>query len=463
MRQPPLYTWVLMLLKPSWAAWEASLEFGRYLVLLAWLAGVQALARACGASPRNQARVLLAHLGLLLVMWRVHDSLTHTVLAAAVTLWGSVALVRALDEPRWWPVVGLAAAAACLSKLNAALWCVSSFLSALIVIWQIDRADRSQAGVVLRRHLRWVLLALGVFCALMAPYVSWWLSQRGGPMSLASRIVVADAGVSFWRPVVDVFANVLEYLLLVPLVLSVMAWCLRRRGGQLRVVPLAGRWVRCQALTGLLLLLLVIAAMKGSHFTPRWLWPVVPGLTVWLCVRALDRVDQIDQIDQRRWRLIFDGVITLGVVLAFVTSAIRWWEPALTARQCQNCWTDRPATLISRDLHARYGHHLRIVTGDDHLAGVLAQVGPGDLTWTAVSPDLPAPAGFAAAGAPCVGAWVDMDEARPPPPELSALIDSSALASAPAKAVWSLYLAPKRKLWLGSVMLAPRACEAPTR
>lgn len=459
MRQPPLYTWLILALKPAAASWEATLEFARYLVLLGWLGGVQALARVSGASVSVQARVLLAHLGLMLVMWRVHDSLTHTVLASALVTWGSAAVVMALRQPRWWPVAGVLAALACLAKLNAALWGVSSLLAAWFVIWQMARTAPAGAKPLIQRHLGWMLAALGLCMALLAPFIRWWLGQRRGPLSLAEGIVAADAHVSWWRPGVELLGSSIEYLMITPLLLAVLAWCLRRQGGPLKAVPPAGRWMRWQAAGGLLLLLAMTTAMQGSHFTPRWLWPVVPGLTVWLTMRALERADLLD----RRWQRVAGWLLWAGVVLALVMAVLRWWEPARTAQHCRNCWTDRPAELLSADLHARYGTGLRLVTGDDHLAGILVAADGRDLSWTAASPDLPPPAGFAAARGPCVAAWVDMDLPRAAPAELQAMMGFEQSLPSAAREARPLVRAPQRLLWLQSRLLPARLCDKAPR
>lgn len=462
-RQPPLYTWILLWLKPAQVSWVAALEFARYLCLVLWLAGVQALAGVCGANRAVQARVLLAHLGLLLVMWRVHDSLTHTVLAAGVTVWASVALIKALSAPRWWPVVGLLAAAACLSKLNAALWCLSSFIAAWLFILRGPRADRPGLVVSRGRHLAWMLLALGVFAAVMAPYAHWWLTQPSGSVALARRIVVSDAQMPVWKPLLRVVLGCSEYLLLAPLLLTAMVW--RKAGrqegkdeGEGVQCSMGSQWLVCQTLCGLAILVVVMTVMKASHFTPRWLWPVVPGVTVWMCVRAFELLDA--RADTRP--ALRDRASVMVWVLAFTAIGmvgLRLWAPRANAQRCLNCWTDRPASEISRALHEAHGPQaLRIITGDDHLAGILAQVDGRDSTWTAGSVDLPPPAEFVREPGPCVAAWVSVDQARAMPAALQYLVADAPLQHK-ARASWPMRLAPRRTLWLSSVALPASVCE----
>lgn len=454
-RQPPLYTWLLLTFKPAQASWALSLEVARYACLLMWLGGVQALARVCGANASVQARVILIHLGLLLVMWRVHDSLTHTVLASGITIWGSVALIKALSKPPYWLVVGAISALACLSKLNAALWCVSSLVSAWVVIVLHARSSKPGAVGEARAHLVWMLAALGIFALLMAPYAHWWLNRPSGTVSLARRIVVSDAAIPFWQPALEVVLGSLEYLLLGPLLVAVLAWRLRGRVSSESALP-GAQWLMWQTVCGLVLLAVVLTGMKGSHFTPRWLWPVVPGVTVWMSTWAFQVLDRLDDV---RWHKVF-AVLTLATPLAAIGMVgLRVLEPARNAQHCRNCWTDRPAATLSAELHRLYGvQALRVVTGDDHLAGILVEVAPRDRSWTASSPDLPPPAGFARGDTPCVAAWLDMDEAGPPPEGLSHLMGSSAI-SGPILSSWPMTLAPHRRFMLQSVAMSPAVCE----
>lgn len=461
-RQPPLYTWALLALKPAQLSWAVMLELARYACLLGWLAGVQALARVCGADRAVQARVLLAHLGLLLVMWRVHDSLTHTVLAACLTTWGSVALVQAVRRPACWTLVGLAAALACLSKLNAALWCLSSFLAAWVII---VRPQRSQAGDTpapsVAQHAWWMLAGLGVFAAVLAPYGLWWASRPSGSVALARRIVVSDEGLAWWAPVTDVVLGSLEYVALGPLALALLAWFVQRYAATSRLSAGPGqRWLAWQTALGLLLLIASLTAMKGSHFTPRWLWPVVPGVTVWLSVWALQ---SIDASERPRWQRATAVWLWAMPVLALLMAVARFWEPGMTAQRCRNCWTDRPAAALSAELHRRHGEQgLRLIAGDAHLAGILAEVAGPDLTWAATSPDLPAPDGFTQGMAPCIAVWLDMDKPAPAPEGLQALMVAGAQARVVSGA-WPMRLAPQRAMWLQSVALPDAVCNAAAR
>lgn len=467
-RQPPLYTWMLLALRPDGGSWPVALEVARYAVLLAWLGGTQALARACGASAWRQALVVVAHLGFLLAMWRVHDSLTHTVLAAALTTWASAATVKALRRPAWWPVVGLLAALACLAKLNAALWCASAVLAWAWLQWRTrdDAPSESlvQTGLTAPRpgwlaHLAWLGLALLLFAALLGPYAQWWWVQREVG-DLPRRVLMPSDAVPPWQPPLQLALGTLEYLMLTPALLAGVAWGLRWRHRLPRpVLPGGLRWLAAQTLIGLLVLAGVVTALKGAHFTPRWLWPVLPGATVWLVLWACEVAEQhARQTTDPRWPRRLVGVAVSMALLSIAVSALRWWEPERTAQRCRNCWTDRPAVAFSHALHQWHGEPLRVITGDDHLAGILSAADGRDLTWTAVSPDLPPPQGFATTPWTCVAAWVDMDAPQDPPAELMARTRGAWLGPVQHQ-TWPLRLAPQRRLWLQSVILDPAVCD----
>ncbi|MGC4061757.1 MAG: hypothetical protein QM749_13265 [Aquabacterium sp.] len=454
-RQPPLYTWLILAFKPASLSWVATLEVARYACLLLWLGGVQALAAAMGANRSVQARVLLAHLGLLLAMWRVHDSLTHTVLAGAVTVWGSAAVIKALSNPRYWMAAGVLAGLACLSKLNAALWCVSSFAAALVLIVARARDKAEPAVAPISEHVCWLVAAVFAFLLVLSPYADWWLTHSHGSLALAKRIVVSEENLPVWQPIAEVILGALEYLLVTPLIMGFVAWRLRAHSAP-GSWSMGVRWVSWQLGLGLLMLALVLTMMKASHFTPRWLWPVVPAASVWLSVLGFQAVDGADEA---RWHRLSQALVWGLPVLALCLVAARVWEPRFNAQRCRSCWTDRPAAQLSAELHRRHGQQpLRLITGDDHLAGILAQVSPKDRAATAVSPDLPPPADFAHTKAPCVAVWLDMDKAASPPSLLADLIDLGG-AQAVQSSSMPLRLAPQRRFWLQSRELSADVCD----
>ena len=454
-RQPPLYTWLLLAFKPDGAPWGLVLEVVRYAWLCLWLLGVQMLARVSGADRWMQARVLLAHLGLLLVLWRVHDSLTHTVQAACLATWAMVFAVLATRQPRWWLAVGVLTALACLSKLNAAVWGVACLLTCGWLIRSTAQASTVSAWGLWRAHLPWLGLAALLLSVLMTPYAQWWLAQRSSTVVVA-QVVVAQESVPMWRPMLAVLASSLEFTLLAPSVLAVWAWLQRRRASRTANVPTSPvlNWLLLHSLVGIGVLVVVFTALKGSHFTPRWLWPVAPGLTVWLSLWALNVLDHTSHRSAGRWVMTF---LLAMPVLALVLALARIWEPVMNAGGCRNCWTDRPAAIWSRVLHEDHGSPLRVLTGDVHLGGILVQSSPQIMAWSVGSINLPPPRGLAQAAGACVAVWTDLDQPRPAPTALARLIARHRLADVTRRA-WPMARDLQRKMWLQTVVLSPQAC-----
>jgi hypothetical protein len=282
-------------------------------------------------------------------------------------------------------------------------------------------------------------------------------------VALARRIVVSDAHVPFWKPMLRVVLGCSEYLLLAPLLLTLLVWRKRRQwpgAGQADGVQcsMGSQWLAWQALCGLLILIVVMTLMRASHFTPRWLWPVVPGITVWMSVRACEILDAGGTHSQA-WRVRANVMVWLLAFTAIGMVGLRLWVPKANAQRCVNCWTDRPAERMSQALHRQHGAQpLRIITGDDHLAGILAEVDARDSTWTAGSVDLPPPSEFVREHSPCVAAWVTMDQPHEMPQALRYLV-GAAPHLPPVHASWPMRLAPQRSLWLSSVALPSSVCD----
>lgn len=462
-RQPPLYTWLLLALKPEGWAWATMLEVARYTLLCLCLAGLQAFARACGASVRQQALVLLTHLGLSLVLWRVHDSLTHTVLAAALVTWASVAVVKSFEQPRWWLVAGALAALACQAKFNAGLW----WVAALAVAGWLSLRGLPPA----RRRQAWAWMVGGglAFIAVLAPYGLWWVSQKMGATTLARQIAVAHEQLPLWRPPVDVALGVLEFTLLGPALVAlvgVAAWQRLRRSPSSRPLwGVADRWVLGQALLALLVTMALLMLARGSAFKARWLWPVAPVLTVTLVLWSHRAVRACAESGLGRWpgRTLWAVALAMPV-LAVGVSGLRWWEPELNAQRCRECWTDRPAITLSRALHQRHGQDLRVVAGDTHLAGILVAASPRVQAWAAPASALPPPRGFAQGSGVCVLAWVGLDATAAPPAALKTLQEAhGAGGRAITSDAWPLRHAPQRRIWLHSQRVAATACASASR
>lgn len=368
-RQPPLYTWLYWLLQHGPLPAQPLLEALRFGVILGWFAALGWVLRLCGAAPALQALTLVAHMGLGFVAWRVFDSLTHTTLAVLLVTLGSGALLRWLDTARigWALAAGLLAGLACLAKFNAGLW----WGSAVAAAWLLP--------AVRRRVPPWQwALYLGTGAAVLAPYALWWLDQRLGAAGLASQIVVPAVGRPWWVPLRNLLGGIGEYLAVGAWALLLAAAWVRRGSRPARPGPSAGleptrhwawQWLAWQAALALLATAVLLVAAQASSFKGRWLWPVAPLLPwvlLWWALGPLASTPLPAAV--RRTALAVAGI-------AFLAVGLRFFEPAVRAADCRNCWSLRPGPDIAVALSRHYGAGVLYLTTDKHLSGLLAAHG----------------------------------------------------------------------------------------
>lgn len=364
-RQPPLYTWVLWVAEQGPLPMEVLLETMRFAVIGAWFLAVGWVVRLCTPSRLALAAVLVAHMSLGFVMWRVFDSLTHTMLAVLlVTLAGGALLRWWLSMSLGWAITaGVLGGLACLAKFNAGLWWGCALASAWLL-------PEMRARMLERRSLLQWVAALAAFGVVLLPYALWWVSQHLAASGLASQIVVPRAGQSFFKPALDMLAGIVEYLALGVWVLLLTA-VIGRRDGRPHVdrgVLADWRW-RWMALQSVLVLGVTGALLLATHasaFKGRWLWPVAPLLPFAVLWPVLER--------PRLPRRVAVATVVLAVI-AMVVVGLRFFEPRVRAPKCENCWSLRPAGEMAGALKARYGEGTLYLTGEKHLAGMLISEG----------------------------------------------------------------------------------------
>lgn len=491
-RQPPLYTWAVWLLSHTGLPLPVLLEALRYTVLAAWFGGVWAVLRQLGWSPARQALAWLAHLGLAVVMWTAHDSLTHTALAAVLTVWAAALLLRLWQQPSVLraAAVGVLAALAVLAKFNAGLWLASAFAATLLVPPARQRM----------RLAHWAAGALAA-AAVLLPYAVWWLSQPVDAAQLARQITVAaqpqEPGGAAGRHVAGVLADLLQGALFNVLLAGLLVGALAGRAAWARTLAdWRWRWLALQvaialAVTGGLLMLSDAAVFKG-----RWLWPVMP-LAALVLLWPLSQVRSTGRAGGRAGEsLLGDALLAgggpaegaagdaardatggaadaaaggspgplprrlcwavgLAVALSFIAAAARFIEPRVHAPRCNQCWTERDTDAMARVLRERWGDGRLIVTAEHHLAGGLAAARPPLRSFMAGGPPglLPPPPLRHGRYDGCAAAWVG----EAVPPALAPLLDAR---DRPQSWSWPMPHAPQRRIRLSTQAITPQACAA---
>ena len=162
--QPPLYTWLQILVFEITGPGRFGLAVLKHGLLLAIYLGVWRLARMVGADQRVAGVAMLGTLLIPTLLWSAQRDLTHTVLAVAVSIWVVIAALLALRTQTWvtFALVGVLAAASILSKWNV----VFVILGGAVAILSMPQA----------RTWRW-WISVGVIVALMIRPAMWMLDH----------------------------------------------------------------------------------------------------------------------------------------------------------------------------------------------------------------------------------------------------------------------------------------------
>ncbi|QTD46333.1 ArnT family glycosyltransferase [Ottowia testudinis] len=368
--QPPLYTWL---------QWGANALFGPSVLALAavkgWLIALTMLfwmlaARVVMPAPWAPA----AALGTLLLpvsLWIGIRDVTHTLLVSCTIAAFWWLLLRQLRRPSLggFVALGVAMAAAVLSKYNAVLVIGAAALAALSL------APTRRA--LLSRGWPW---APWLAAALLAPHAAWLL----GHWDMASADTLeklhrgAHASGGWLRDVVTGLASLLPLLLatLLPWALA-LSWAFGRgiwRRAALQ--PAAGdqappAWLGALLLRHVLLVLgglLVMVLLGATRFDGRWLHPLLA------CVPVLGFAWWIRQPPDARARRRWLGLLATlaGVVLAL--PAVDTWRDARRGAPERFNW---PVDAMARTLrYAGYDGRSLIVANHMTLGGTLRTVFP---------------------------------------------------------------------------------------
>ena len=368
--QPPLYTWLQWganaLLGPSVLA-AAVIKGGLILLNLGfWLLAARTLMPA--------TRAPAAALGVLLLpvsLWIGVRDVTHTLLLSCTVAAFWWLLLRQLQAPTrgGFAWLGVAVAAALLSKYNALLVVVAAGLAA----WSLAPTRRAL------RSPGWFWTPV-VAAALLAPHAAWVLRhwgeasaetldkmQRGAS---ASGHWLADMGVGL--------ASLLPLLLA-----TLLPWALAFRWAQGRGVwrllntpPPAGArlppaWLGALLARYLLLVLgalLAMALLGVTRFDGRWLHPLLVCVPV-LGFAWLVRVPVAARA-QRRWT----GLLAALALLILLVPALDAWRDARRGTPERFNW---PVAAMARELRAAgYDGHSLIIADHLTLGGTLRTVFP---------------------------------------------------------------------------------------
>ncbi len=304
----------------------------------------------------------LATLGLMAMSGIHYVSYSGVEFNANVVLfplwaWGSLCGWHALQRGglAWWLGLGLCSGLGTLGKYAFMLLPASLFVYALIL-------------PAARRHWRtagpW--LAIAVFAAVVSPHVRWAMALdwptlhyavgRGHSEELAQSGQWAGEFASF------VFTQVLTLL---------PAWLLLRSLGpaQRSTRSHAQRWLLFTLAAGPLLLIMSAATVAQAKLVHMWASPF------FLCITPLYLAWRTPQVGElRRFAM---GCAACVMLFAGLYAGIGMWAPQFKHKLDRTSYPGREVMqALSTQWHAQTGQPLRIVAGEEFLAGSIAHASP---------------------------------------------------------------------------------------
>ena len=353
--QPPLFTWMLLLLEPVFGRGILPIAILRYgfLALFCfayWHAAIAWL------EDRGRAVVAVSALPAIFAFgWYAQVDLTHsTVLAAAMAILLWLAARLTLDErPAWslYVLLGLTMGLGMLGKWNLVMAGASLAITSLV--WPDLRRAVLHPGS---------LLAVVIVMVIVLPNALWILEHKS--IGAAGSDVLVQESTSRLHALLDLALALVAFpqpwLIFALLLLVLPAW--RRRRAAIRVLPLtpAIRILGTYVLVAIALHALLVIPFGGVDFSERWM--IVPLLPLPILLAAyLDP----DHLPLRRW-------LVVPAILIAVALGLRIAIPLAGGDQCSGrCRALTPFDRLGNGLEQAGFSGGTIVTRDLHMAGNL--------------------------------------------------------------------------------------------
>ena len=335
--QPPLYTWLVWGLStvtglPVLALWAIKIGLLGGLVL-----ACDGAARELGLTA-PQRRVAVAGLALLpAVVWEAQRDLTHSLLAAAATagvLWSALASLR---RPAWWrdARTGLLAAAAMLAKHNALV-----FLVALPLALALSPVTRG------RWRWRSLFTVMAVGALLWLPH-GLWLMQHPESLDRTLQKIQGTAGAG--GLVAEAAQALLAFFTPWWLLALPLLWQARRPSD-------ASRFLGHLALAVAVGLLAFTTALGVDRFSPRWFFPQLFFLPLWVAAAT-------DPAVQGGARRMVRAGVAMAVVAAVALPARVLWPAGKPTRQ------NLPYADLAAQLRTQWGGVPPVLLATHHMPG----------------------------------------------------------------------------------------------
>ncbi|MDX8478098.1 glycosyltransferase family 39 protein [Mesorhizobium sp. VK24D] len=309
--QPPLFTWLSIFTASLVGTNILALKIVKYALLVGGLIASFAAVRRLGHSNRAAAAAMFGLLLFPQIVWEMQHALTHSV---AVFCFSSALLLALVELQKRrstiaYVLLGLAAAAAMLSKYNIVVFLAALFLSALSL-------RETREAIFDRRFL----ISMAVAILVCLPTFYWSLTHLGDLLSHSEGFGVAEGGGvanTASLGIIGLSKAILNFAGLPTAVFAVAFFLARKKPAPPELGSWSERLVWRAIAFALLITLLVVLAGGITQFRDRWMLPVFVLLPAALAMR-LDAMGE-------RGRKTQATIVFVGAVIAILALPVSWY------------------------------------------------------------------------------------------------------------------------------------------
>ncbi|TIO52518.1 MAG: glycosyl transferase family 39 [Mesorhizobium sp.] len=310
--QPPLYTWLGILTASLVGTNILALKIVKYALLAGGLVACFAAVRRCGYSNRAAAAAMFGLLLFPQIVWEMQHALTHS---AAIFCFSSLLLLAVVELQKRrstvaYVLLGLAAAAAMLSKYNMVIFLAALFVAALSL-------RETREAIFDRRFLISVVVAI-LACL---PTFYWSLTHLGDLLAHGEGFGIGEGGSAaktLSRGILGLGKAILNFAGLPISVFAVAFFLARKKSAPSPETTLWPEKLVWRAIAFALLITLVVVLAGGiTQFRDRWMLPVFVLLPAALAMR-LDAMGE-------RGRKTQATIVFVGAVIAILVLPVSWY------------------------------------------------------------------------------------------------------------------------------------------
>lgn len=304
--QPPLYTWLQLILFNIFGLNIFSLTLLKYgLMFIMYFFIYKAALRLI----KNQLYAIFSAISLFLAYdfaWSFHKDLTHSILAVTIAAMTFYLFLRLVEEDRlkYYVLLGLAIGLGVLSKYNYLVFIIALLISGLMI--------KDLRGYILNRYM---LVSGAIVLVIIVPHFYWGITHKDDLLidtykfkvatKINSQFFLKSFGLWFSQVLAAIASLPFFYFLFFPQGFSRLA---KQSKKEEAFKQLLERYFYLV----LIILLILIVGFKVTKIKSRWITPLFFLLPTYFFLRIKDLKIQLQRI---KAFMIFISVIIIGLLV----------------------------------------------------------------------------------------------------------------------------------------------------